>query len=198
MSIAFVLGNGKSRLKINPEELKNRGKIYACNAIYRDFTPNYLISVDVKMIMELNENLVQHQTEVWTNFNSRYEKFTGFNYFNPSKGWSSGPTALLLASQHFYEEIYILGFDYTGENNNSTVNNVYADTMNYKKSKDTATYYGNWYKQTESLIKDFGQINYIRVVDENLSLKTDWDKYSNYKTLDYKNFSRIFGLNLQF
>lgn len=197
MTIAFVLGNGKSRLRINPEELKIRGKIYACNAIYRDFMPDYLISVDVKMVLELNENLVQNQTQVWTNYNSKYENFKGFNYFDPSKGWSSGPTALWLASQQKYKDIYILGFDYQGDNN-SKFNNVYADTKNYKKSSDNATYYGNWYKQTESLIKDYSQINYIRVVDDKLSLQTDWEKYSNYKIIDYTHFSRIFGLNLQF
>ena len=38
----------------------------------------------------------------------------GFNFFQPSKGWSSGPTALWLASQQQYTTIYILGFDYQG------------------------------------------------------------------------------------
>lgn len=198
MSIAFVLGNGRSRLKINPEQLKNRGKIYACNAAYRDFIPDFLISVDVKMILELNEHKVQERIPVWTNYNSKYADFNGFNYFNPSKGWSSGPTALFLASMHGYESIYILGFDYCGDNKNTTFNNVYADTRNYKSSTQSATYYGNWYKQTESVIKDYSKISYIRVVDEKLSLNTDWDKYSNYKTIDYENFSRCFGLNLQF
>lgn len=198
MSIAFILGNGRSRLKINPEELKNRGKLYACNAAYRNFNPDFLIAVDVKMVLELNEMEVQKQTSVWTNYNAKYEKFKGFNYFNPSKGWSSGPTAMYLATQHNHQTIYMLGFDYAGDNKNTTFNNVYADTRNYKSSNDTATYYGNWYKQTESLISDYTQISYIRVVDEKLSLNTDWDKYNNYKTIKYEDFARCFGLNLQF
>lgn len=198
MSVAFVLGNGCSRLRIDPKELKNLGKIYACNAAYRDFTPDFLISVDVKMVFELNEQQVQYQMPVWTNYNSKYADFAGFNYFNPAKGWSSGPTALFLASTHEYETIYILGFDYCGSNNNTTFNNVYADTQNYKSSTQTATYYGNWYRQTESVIKDYSKISYIRVVDEKLSLNTDWEKYSNYKIINYENFAGHFGLNLQF
>ena len=33
----FILGNGQSRLGVNLEKLKEYGKVYGCNAIYRDF-----------------------------------------------------------------------------------------------------------------------------------------------------------------
>jgi hypothetical protein len=198
MSVAFVLGNGRSRLAILPEELRIRGKIYACNAIYRDFIPDYLIAVDPKMVFELNDKSIQDTVQVWTNYNRRYEDLKGFNYFTPSKGWSSGPTALWFASQHSYSKIFILGFDYLGTNQNKNINNVYSGTHNYKTSTDTATYYGNWYKQTETIIKENPKISYIRVVDDELSLTAKWDQYSNYTTIDYTSFSRVFGLNLQF
>ena len=32
----FILGNGQSRLGVNLEKLKEYGKVYGCNAIYRD------------------------------------------------------------------------------------------------------------------------------------------------------------------
>ena len=51
--------------------------------------------------------------EVWTNPNKAYHGFHGFHYFQPSKGWSSGPTALWLASTHGHDTIYILGFDFS-------------------------------------------------------------------------------------
>ena len=143
---AFVVGNGTSRSNIDLNILKNNGKVYGCNALYREFTPDYLIAVDVKMILEINKAGYQNKNTVWTNQNRAYREFKNFNYFNPSKGWSSGPTALYLASEHDNEEIYILGFDYQGLDNK--VNNVYADTTNYKKSTDKATYFGNWLKQT--------------------------------------------------
>ena len=53
MSVAFVLGNGLSRKPIPLEPLKQHGKIYACNAVYRTFTPDYLVAVDAKMINEI-------------------------------------------------------------------------------------------------------------------------------------------------
>ena len=191
MATAFVLGNGRSRLAITPEKLRNAGKLYACNAVYRDFVPDYLIAVDSKMVVELNEAGIQHKTAVWTNYNKQTEKFQGLNYLNPSKGWSSGPTALWLASVHLSEsasdkEIYILGFDYTGLENNKYFNNVYADTRNYKKSVEPATFFGNWLLQTEQVIKEFKDIKYYRVI-ENGTFVPDWT-HLNIEHITYEEF----------
>jgi hypothetical protein len=46
--IAFVIGNGVSRQTIDLEKLKKYGTIYGCNAIYRNFNPDYLVAVDYK------------------------------------------------------------------------------------------------------------------------------------------------------
>ena len=46
MSASFVLGNGVSRLAVDLNQLKQRGKIYGCNALYREFVPDVLISTD--------------------------------------------------------------------------------------------------------------------------------------------------------
>ena len=53
MSTAFVLGNGTSRQGIALEPLRDYGKIYACNAVFREFDPDYLVAVDAKMIFEI-------------------------------------------------------------------------------------------------------------------------------------------------
>ena len=43
MKRVFALGNGESRLQLDLEKLRGHGKIYGCNAIYRDFIPDVLI-----------------------------------------------------------------------------------------------------------------------------------------------------------
>lgn len=191
MSRAFVLGNGKSRLAVNPNKLKQYGKIYGCNALYREFTPDYLIAVDPKMIIEICNNGYQNRNEVWTNPNNRYTKFENLNYFKNPKGWSSGPTALLKACTDGNKEIFILGFDYYGIGNN--FNNVYADTLNYKKSTDTATYYGNWMKQTENIIKQYTHIQFHRVINDRVKLISDWNMLNNYNDIDYTRMFEILG-----
>ena len=190
--VAFVLGNGVSRKPINPESLQTSGKVYGCNALYRTFSPNYLIAVDVKMILEINKAGYQHNNEVWTNPNKSYQRIKNLNYFNPSKGWSSGPTALWLASQHNYKTIFILGFDYKGfGEKNSSFNNMYADTANYKKSTDSATFFGNWMRQTRQVIKENPHINYVRVIAPDNYNPEELNTFSNYNTMFVEEFQEI-------
>lgn len=196
-SYGFVLGNGTSRQSIDPLQMQQYGKVYGCNAIYREFDPDYLIAVDVKMIVEINENKYQLKNKnVWTNHNKAYKNFNGFNFFRPSKGWSSGPTALWLASQHGYRKIYILGFDYTGiGENNKLVNNLYAGTKNYKKVTDGATYYGNWLRQTATVIKEHKHINYVRVIASDNFCPPELNKFENFSTISVEKFQKIFGFS---
>ena len=186
MKRAFVLGNGRSRLAINCENLKKYGTVYGCNAIYRDFLPDHLVAVDVKMVLELVENNVLDHVPVYTNFNNRFKDIAKLNIFQPSKGWSSGPTALWLASTHGYDEIYILGFDYQGLENNKKVNNVYAGTPNYKKEHEPATFYGNWLRQTEMVLKEFAGVKYFRIGND---MKFDPGlRVENLVNIDYPTF----------
>ena len=83
---AFVLGNGTSRKSIDLNQLNDKGTVYGCNALYREFDPNFLVAVDTKMILEINQAGYQHSHSVWTNPNRAYNEMTGFNFFQPSKG----------------------------------------------------------------------------------------------------------------
>jgi len=193
--IAFVLGNGTSRKPIDPVELSNNGKIYGCNALYRTFAPDYLVAVDVKMILEINKAGYQHRNEVWTNPNKSYQRIQNLNYFSPSKGWSSGPTALWLASQHGYKTIFILGFDYRGLNDGKTLNNMYADTANYKKSTDGATFFGNWMRQTKAVIKENPEIKFVRVIQPDNYDPEELNTFNNYSTIFVEDFQKMFNLS---
>jgi len=192
--IAFVIGNGTSRKPINLEDLHSIGKTYACNAVYRTFSPDYLIAVDVKMILEINKAGYQHKNAVWTNPNKSYAKIQNLNYFQPSKGWSSGPTALWLASEHSYDKIYILGFDFRGLNEGKMFNNIYADTANYKKSTDSATFFGNWMRQTTNVIKSNPDIEYVRVIAPDNYCPEELNKFDNLKTITVEDFKEIFNI----
>jgi len=49
----FCIGNGESRKGFDLETLRPHGKIYGCNAIYRDFMPDVLIGVDHGIMHEI-------------------------------------------------------------------------------------------------------------------------------------------------
>jgi len=193
--VAFVLGNGTSRKSIDVQDLSKTGTTYGCNALYRTFNPDYLIAVDVKMVLEINKAGYQHKHSVWTNPNKSYTKINNLNYFNPSKGWSSGPTALWLASQHSYDKIFILGFDYRGVNDGKQFNNLYADTANYKKSTDGATFFGNWLRQTANVIKENPQTQYYRVIASDNYCPEELNKFDNLETVLVEDFKKMFNFS---
>ena len=194
-STAFVVGNGTSRFPIQLEKLKSIGKIYGCNALYREFTPDYLIAVDTRMVIEISKQGYQLQHPVYTNPNRSYQKIEGLNLFNPSKGWSSGPTAMWLASQHTYDTIYILGFDYKGLKDNTSFNNIYASTMNYKKSTDGPTFYGNWMRQTRSVIQENKDINYVRIIASDNYSPDELNTFDNYNEVLVEDFTKMFEIS---
>ena len=51
MAVAFIIGNGPSRKQVKLDELE--GTTFGCNAIYRDFKPDYLVSGDAGVIKEI-------------------------------------------------------------------------------------------------------------------------------------------------
>ena len=180
-----MLGNGTSRKKVNPIDLKQHGTVYGCNALYRTFAPDYLVAVDTKMIIEIQKTNYHHTHQVWSNPNKLTKQDPNINKFNPNKGWSSGPTALFMASTHDNAEIYILGFDYVGlGDKQELVNNVYAGTKNYKNVNDRATYYGNWQRQTMTCINQFQRTKYVRVIENE-------DSYIPDNLKDCKNLTHI-------
>ena len=81
MTVAFVIGNGESRKDIDLYSLKQYGKVYACNAVYRHYQPDYLVAVDVKMILEINHHKWQMENEVWTNPNKQYHGFHNVSHY---------------------------------------------------------------------------------------------------------------------
>ena len=192
----FVLGNGVSRASISPMQLKNYGKIYGCNALYREFRPDHLVAVDTKMIREITTAGYHRDNQVWTNPNKFSREISGLNLFQPNLGWSSGPSALNLASTHSYSTIYILGFDYIGiGRKQELVNNVYAGTINYKKENERSTYYGNWSRQTGICIRKFPKIKYIRIVENiNSFIPEHLIGIENLTHITLENFKKRFNL----
>ena len=171
-NIAFVLGNGESRRGIEIDDLMEKGTVFACNGVYRTHRPHFLIAVDPKMIHEIAETDYMLHNKVWSNFNEQYrknQKIMDFvQWFKPSLGWSSGPTALRMACEQGFKEIYILGFDYQGHKDGQRfiLNNIFGDTRNYKRKKDEATFFGNWMNQTKRCLKDFPGVKFHRVIPE--------------------------------
>ena len=204
--VAFVLGNGQSRKGIDLNDLKQKGTVFACNAVYRTHQPHWLVAVDPKMMLEIAETDYVVHNKVYSNFNNQYEKHQKLldhvTWSKPSLGWSSGPTALRLACEQGFKEIYILGFDYQGlavdaKKNRFQLNNIYGDTRNYKKNNDEATFYGNWMNQTKRCLKDFPDVKFHRVIPKGWFQPKDLEWNDNMDHPSTEEFLSKFDLQIK-
>jgi len=163
MTAAFVLGNGVSRQSVNLNQLKTLGTTYGCNAIYREFVPDVLISTDTP----ISERI---QTEGYSQTHVHYTRKPlpdmGANRI-PQKyfGFSSGPVAVGQAALDGARAIYLVGFD-MGPTRNGRFNNCYADTEFYKKSSANPTFTGNWVNQIKTIARDFPKVSFFRIAGD--------------------------------
>ena len=61
----FCIGNGESRAPIDLIKLRPHGKIYGCNALYRDFKPDVLVGVDHGVMHEIYQSGYCDENETW-------------------------------------------------------------------------------------------------------------------------------------
>jgi len=185
MTIAFVLGNGVSRHSIDPAVLTHAGTVYGCNALYRTFAPDVLVSTDTPISEAVqrsgySENHVHYTRKPITGLGSL--KIPQDYY-----GYSSGPVAAALAAEAAHSRIYLLGFD-IGPDQTGKFNNLYADTEFYKKSSAAPTYTGNWIQQVLTIANKFKQTTFIRVVGETTAEIKQFDPVKNLEHMQLAEF----------
>lgn len=180
MKPAFVLGNGKSRLNFDLDLFKKHGKVYGCNALYRDFTPHVLVATDPGISKEIEDSNYPENNIFYT----RKPSHPHSKLITKHWGFSSGSVAVKLAAMSGHQFIYLVGFDLQGIN--GLVNNVYADTPNYRSSNDKATYFGNWINQIEHIIKEHPNQYFIRIIQDDGIVPFQWLNCENYtnKSID--------------
>lgn len=172
---AFILGNGKSRLGLDLQSLKSAGKVFGCNALFRDFSPDVLVSTDPGITKEIEESGYPSTNEFFT----RKPGHANSKVIPKNNGYSSGPVATTIAALEGFDKIYLLGFDLIGIQGKH--NNVYSGTPNYKEVNSNETYYGNWISQILNISKDFKHQTFIRVGSVNQHLPDKWSNRDNIK-----------------
>lgn len=154
---AYIIGNGPSR---KDADLESLGKwTYGCNGLYRDFAPNYLITIDTGITAEVVA--------------SGYAKT--HNVYSPCKevckhpdlhliphhivGHNAGATALRIALMHGHTEAIMIGFDADIDAN--TIPNIYAGTPNYSAVGGEA-YSTKWAAHFNDVYRQYPAANIIK------------------------------------
>lgn len=173
---AYIIGNGKSRQHFDLYKLPQ--DTYGCNALYRDYTPDYLIVVDRHMYQEVKESEYGEKNIVYTNHNCM-SKFGGTCHLipsNPHRG--AGPTATHIAIHDGHTNLFMLGFDCAEDTSN---NNVYVNTKCYNNDA-TVVHVTVWAKQIQLIMEKNPQVSFTFVEGS----QTDQiKKLPNYRSISY-------------
>ena len=187
--LGFSIGNGNSRKNLDLELLKSKGIVYACNAIYRDFSPHTLVAVDEKMKIEIENSEYSGRCIFRGNINGNRKLIDGKTYYE-DLGWASGPTATkLLSEQEKVNKIFLIGHDV--QYNISEYNNVYAGTNNYNKIGSRPNVYKHFIDQLKNVFIENHKIDYYMVSDIDLPVIPSWIGISNLKYVS-KNYLNEF------
>ena len=174
----FCIGNGESRHKIDLHFLKKYGTIYGSNALYRDFTPDILLTCDPMMLEEIIESGYSKENKVYTteygygNIHDILKKIPKehkislmpFEKIYPvNSGWES-----IRLAYHFHPEdqIYMIGFDLFGDRNN-----MYDGTTGYPSEGASNDMKDEFVLGFEYLLNIYDDIIIKRVIDQDQSLE---------------------------
>ena len=191
---AYCIGNGPSRLGFDLNKLKATGQTYGCNALYRDFMPDFIFSVDTNMSMKMVEDEVGLKTIHYAPaLQANRKESKGMIHLIPNNpNWISGNAAFWTAGVHGHRNIYLIGYDFR-EYGKGELNNIYQNTDNYGERNDD-TIFDGWLKQFRDMLKMRPYVNYTVVHDnppEFLNhLQTGTD-LGNSKVINYNEFEKI-------
>ena len=129
---ACIIGNGESRKTLNLKALRDVGTTFGCNALYRDFDPDYLVAIDDKMIAEIKEKYSNQSRCIFPHENDRYEPPEVYGRTGgPTPRSNAGMVAMRYAIAMGYTELICFGFDFLIVNDTMATSNLYDGTDCY-------------------------------------------------------------------
>lgn len=182
----YIIGNGSSRVGFDLNSLVGKGKTFGCNALHRDFHPDYLVAMDPPMIKELKENV-------------DLKKVIHFGRTRPEQGrggrqraaikdgevittlehlpcQNSGMLAVISACTLFNpENVYMLGFDLHDKEAN-----VYKGTYGYEGEYPTEARINDW----KQIFSHFNKTIFHFIIPEGLGDNNIYLE-NNFKVLPY-------------
>jgi hypothetical protein len=197
-SRAIIMGNGQSRLKLAPNlftalkaHRENFGvsgiQVYGCNALYRDFDPDYLVITGRDIAREIAGSGYCQQHICYSVQNNLVE-FPGHFYLTPQNpSWDAGTLAAYLACFDGYPRVYMLGFD--GDSNSQvSAFNVYNGTNGYPSNNDPSLEAFS-VKSLVALMNLYTDVEFVRVMPTTgWYTPESWKYQTNFRQTDFETF----------
>jgi len=199
---AVIIGNGPSRTQLYPygdvlSMLANHRaglfgseaiQTYGCNALYRDFTPNFLVANGPDIVKEISESGYCEENIVYSDGGSVLQYPRKFYLTPQSPSWDAGAIASYLACFDGHKQLYLIGFD--GHSGQSTENyNMYQGTNAYF-SFESANTEAFFIKSLSNLMDLYNDVEFIRVMPQpNWWCPEEWKYKLNFRQIDFREFT---------
>lgn len=169
-SQAVAIGNGTSRLGFNLNLIKNhKGGIlgvnklqsYGCNALYRNFAPDFLVANGEKIITEIansgyaDDNIVYAHADAILSHPGRF-------YLIPQNVYiDAGALAAYIACFDGHKKVFLLGYDQYPDA--SPTNNVYTGTNGYPSAAEIQNC-EFIVKSLVNVVQTYEDVDFVRVM----------------------------------
>ncbi len=129
---AFIIGNGESRREFDINDIRGVTPIFGCNALYREFYPDWLVAIDEKMISEITLSDFPLEFALFPRTLAEEYEPEGCHPGRTSLPKNnSGMYAMQRAIEKNYNVLICLGFDFLINDRNLSTTNMFAGTQNY-------------------------------------------------------------------
>lgn len=189
--VAVILGNGASRTKNSLAPLARhkyqrpelRLQTYGCNALIRDFAPDFLVLNSECLVSEVLQYQVTSTTSVITTAKIIMANSNRFHMIPGNLNWNAGAVATFLACFDGHKRVYLLGMDNQVPGKN---NNVYAGTPCYD-SADTEVSSEKWERNMYDIFRAYPDVDFVRIKPGGTTPRS-WQSCLNYRQISYRDF----------
>jgi len=192
---ALVIGNGTNRLGFDLDKTKKASGLlgaktlqtYGCNALYRDFDPDFLVAVGNNGIVdEIADKGYTNEHIVYSSV-AHVLEFPGKFYLIPHDIYAdAGTTAAYIAAFDEHKTIYLIGFD--GHEPGDWNNNVYAGTTGYDP-KNISIDHSEWITNRKQLFDVYNDVDWVWVTPAGVNFIPEPLKYClNFRQINFQNF----------
>lgn len=193
---AICIGNGVSRLNRSLDKIENSNKrkilryynvIYGCNAIYKEWLPDFLIISNQILAAKLDE---EYRDIAYSN-QEVARRYPGFNFMPGGYRLDAGASAAYLAAFHGAKRIFLFGYD--GQAQQGINNNVYAGTEHYPGKNDEVQD-SNWIRNLKHVMITYNDVQFYRVTYNHDDRYRELLKLPNYKPIHFNQFVSLADL----
>lgn len=192
---ALILGNGETRLEIDMRLIanhraglrgSNRLQTYGCNALYRDYAPDFLIATGDRIVNEIATSGYADDNIVYAS-GWALASYPGKFYLIPQDpAYNAGTIATYLACFDGHKKIFLLGFD--GNDSPNYNYNVYADTSAYPARRQNVSE-EFWIKSMSQVFKTYPDVDFVRVAPtQRFRMPEPWKYFTNLRQIDFRQF----------